>query len=240
VLDDECELKNLLATRGYLGSLNVPVGVLDLRWRSFEDYMADLPRKSRAEFRRQINRNNDAGTTIEIADDASDAGGRLLELLDDNARKHGGRPFACGPGFFAELTRNLGRQARIFTARKSGAVTGVLVVLVHKETVIPVAVGVDASAAGDYTYFRLCYYAPIADAVESGMRRMYYGRGMYELKLRRGCRLVDTWIYTRESGPRRIGAAAWFALASFWNRYKLSTEARRSLSGSSPGSPHES
>jgi predicted N-acyltransferase len=229
LLGDERELKELLEERGFLGCRNVPVGVLDLRWSTFDDYLSDLPGKSRVEFRRQIKRNSEGGTDIAITDVAPEAEERLSGLLDDNARKHGGRPFACNQPFFAELKRNMGAQARVFAARRGGAVTGVLVVLERNATAFAVAVGVDPATANDYTYFRLTYYSLIAHAIQSGTRRLYYGRGMYEVKVRRGCRLADTWIYPREPGLRRIGSAAWFAVASAWNRYKMPPGIRRSL-----------
>ena len=229
VLGVERELKDLLEARGYLGCRNTPVGVLDVRWNTFDDYLAELPRKRRGEFRRQINRNTEGGTVIEATGRVLGAEDRLLALLDSNARKHGGRPFACGKEFFAELERNMGAQARVFTARKDGVITGVLVMLERNATAFPVAVGIDPASPNDYTYFRLTYYSLIAHAIQAGTRRIYYGRGMYEVKVRRGCRLAATWIYTRESGLRRLGSAAWFVVASAWNRYNMPRVARRSL-----------
>jgi hypothetical protein len=96
--------------------------------------------------------------------------------------------------------------------------------------VFPFTVGVDYDVAGDdYTYFQLVYNSMIARAIDAGMRGIYYGRGMYSVKLRRGCRLTDTWIYSRESGPRRLASAPWFRVASMWNRYKLPSAARQLL-----------
>lgn len=226
----EQPLLSLLSERGYLRCRNVPVGVLDLKWRSFEDYLAHLPRKRRTEFRRQISRNREAANVIDLANSTCGVEERLQELIDENSRKHNGAPFALGRGFFCELKRNLGEQARIFTARKSGVVTAVCIMLVQNETAFPVAVGVDPQAADDdYSYFQVGYYAPIAQAIGSGIRRMYYGRGMYEIKVRRGCWLTGTWIYSRQSGKGRMASAAWFALASFWNSHKLPREVRPAL-----------
>jgi hypothetical protein len=52
---------------------------------------------------------------------------------------------------------------------------------------------------------------------------------MYDLKVRRGCWLARTWIYSRQSGLRGLATARWFALASAWNRRKLSPVALRAL-----------
>ena len=223
VLDDEPEMKALLRERRYLQCRNVPVAVLDLQWESFEDYLAHLPWKKRGEFRRQIRRNRQAGTTVHLMESSAGLENRLQELIDANSLKHNSIPFALGNGFFGELQRNLGRHVRIFTARKSGDLTAVCVLLERNDAAFAIAVGVDAAAAGDdCTYFQIGYYSLIADAMGSGMRRMFYGRGMYDIKVRRGCRLVDSWIYSRATGRGRILSAAWFAVVSFWNRRKRS------------------
>lgn len=232
LLDDEGELTGLLTKRGYLRCRNAPVAVLDVKWRSFDEYTADLPPRRRREFKRQTNRNRDAGNVIARVESTRGVEGRLLDLIDDNALKHNARPFPCGLGFFEALEAGLGEHARIFAARKAGAITAVTVMLVQCDAAFPVAVGVDYRVASDdYSYFQLTYNTLIAHAIESGIRRVYYGRGLYDVKVRRGCWLTDSWIYTRSSGSHRLASAAWFAVVSFWNRQKLSSEVRKSLIG---------
>ena len=229
VLDEEPELQRLLHQRGYLRCRNVPIAILDPKWDSFEGYMASLARKTRAEFQRQTNRNREAGCAVAIEEQPGDTEGRLLQLLDWNSEKHNGRPFSAGDGFFRELAHHLGTDVRVFTARKSGHVTGVVVVLLQGDSAFAIVAGVDPLAGSDdYTYFETVFNSPIAMALDSG-KRLYYGRGMYELKLRRGCRLMESWVYANPSGAKRVASAAWFRLASQWNWYKLPPAARIAL-----------
>jgi len=229
VLDEETQLKSLLAARGYLRCLNVPVAVLDLRWPSFDAYLAHVPRKTRFEFRRQINRHRDSGAVTCSATPAAAGHDHLLGLLDGNSLQHNAHPFPFGPAFFAELERNFGAGARIFTTRKAGVITAVSFMLIDRGIAFVPAIGVDRRlAARDYTYFQITYNAPIAAAIDAGLVRVYYGRGMYQLKLRRGCRLTGNSVYIRVKGPGRIPARCWFFIASLWNRYKLPGRARTS------------
>ncbi len=177
VLDDESELRALLEDRGYLRAANVPVAVLDLGFGSFEDYLAAFPSKKRIEFRRQMSRNRETGTVIEIARGAEGHEERFLSLLDSNAQKHGGVRFACTRELFAALGEHLGNESRIFTATKSGVVSAVSVMLIRNRTAFPIAVGVDLDSADDYTYFQVTYNSPIAHAIELGIRRMYLWTG---------------------------------------------------------------
>ena len=159
-------------------------------------------------------------------------GVRLLWLLSSNAGEHGDRASACGREVFPKLEHDVARRRRSSRrAPRDGVVAGVLVMLGRKARRRghrPVGIGF--TAPNKLT--RLpgsTYYSLIAHAIQAGTRRIYYGRGMYEVKVRRGCRLAATWIYTRESGLRRLGSAAWFVVASAWNRYSMPRVVRRSL-----------
>lgn len=231
VMDHERELTQQLRARDYLRCRNVPVAVLDIRWSTFDAYLEHLPPRARSEFRRQIKHNRAAGTVVDSATTMQGRERRVLELLDANARKHSRLDFALNERCFASFDAHMGARGRLFTATKADAVTAACLVLRQGTCAYAVAVGVDQDRAGDdYTYFHLTYNSTIADAIGSGVTRLYFGRGLYDVKLRRGCRLENTWVYSRASGARRIATAAWFMLASSWNRHKLPPRAQRRLS----------
>jgi predicted N-acyltransferase len=232
VLENQRALRRLLERRGYLACRNTPVALLDVAWRSYDEYLGGRPRRMRATIRHQATRSADAGAVVQLAsrDLPREDVSRLQALVDANARKHGGRPFTAGPPFFEALTANLRSHARVFTCRQDGATTGVCVVLVKGDTACPVVVGVDDERSrGAFTYFEVTYHAPIANAIHTGIRRMYYGRGLEDLKQRRGCTFIDTWVYVAAEGLRRPALRAWCALASEWNRRKLPARVRGAL-----------
>ena len=230
VLDAEVEARRLVETRRYLRCKGVPVAALDLPFASFDEYLESLPRAIRREIRRQIRRNGESGTTIGLLDEVGDAEGRLQALVDGNFRKYNGRPFALGRGFFAALRGAMGDHARIFVARKAGSITGVCLVLVQQDAAFPIAVGVDPEmASDDFTYFQVAYHAPIAHAIATGIRQMFYGRGMETMKMRRGCRFMGAWLYYQPSVARRPLAVAWFAAVSAWINLKSPSTVRRSV-----------
>jgi predicted N-acyltransferase len=235
LMDRERELARQLRERGYLRCANVPVAVLDVRWATFDAYLDDLPQRTRSEFRRQMKHNRSAGTSIDIAATTRTYDRRALELFDANQWKHSRLRFIFDERSFGSFDRHMPGRAQLFTATKGDLLTGACLVLKQGADAYAVAVGIDQARAGDdYTYFHLTYNSTIADAIASGVRRIYYGRGLYDVKLRRGCTLENTWLYSRASGAGRVATAAWFGLASFWNRLKLPPRARRLLSTPSP------
>lgn len=82
VLDEEVELRGLPAKRGRLTSRNVPVARLDVRWRSMEEYFAQMPRRRRRTIRRESRRNADAGVSIGMRASCAGLQDRVLELLE--------------------------------------------------------------------------------------------------------------------------------------------------------------
>ena len=68
-------------------------------------------------------------------------------------------------------------------------------------------IGLDA-ARGEFTYFTLAFYRPIADAIAAGVRRFYLGTLLYAMKVRRGCHVVPTRtiLYRGRSRTAAFGA----------------------------------
>ncbi len=220
-LDREAELRELLVQRGYLTSWNVPVAVMDVPWNSMDDYWAHLPAKRRREARRERRRNREGGTAVDISVSSPAEDARCRELLDAKARQYGAGGMAYGPEFLAELRANMGPSALRLTAWREGAISGVHLVLEQSEVLTAFAVGIDEGLGGeDFTYFELVYYSLIEHAIAQRTRRIDFGRGMLDVKVRRGCRLENASIHTRVSGWRRTPYRAWYNIASAWNGRK--------------------
>ncbi len=220
-LDREADLRALLERRGYLTSWNVPIAVMDVPWRSMDEYWEHLPAKRRREARRERRRNRESGTQVTVgsSDPAEDE--RCRELLDAKARQYGASGMAYGPTFLAELRANLNSRAPCLTARRDGAVSGANLVFGQGDALTAFAVGVDPKLGGDdFTYFELVYYSLIEHAITTGVRRIDFGRGMLDVKVRRGCRLENASIHTRVFGLPRVLYKAWYKVASAWNRRK--------------------
>lgn len=220
-LETETSLRALLEERGYLESRNVPIAVLEIPWQSIGEYFAHLPPKQRRECRRERRRNRDSGVVVEL-EAGPEGDGRFRALLDSNARQHGASGLVYRPELLQEMRANMGSDALLLAARKQAAISGVHLVLRHGPTLAAFAIGVDSEvSADDFTYFELGYYSLIEYAIEHGVERIDFGRGMTDIKRRRGCRLVRSSVYTRVSGASRPLYSAWYRFASAWNGRKL-------------------
>ena len=199
ILSNEAELTEVFSTRDYLCTPELPVCCLEIEWDSFAGYLLALksqhPRTER-NIRYEINQFRRSGITIERLEDPAGVCGRLHEVVDSHHRRLNGRPFPYRPEFFEQLKSRLGDKAIIYAAVTGERIVGVLVMLCSDEEASLPIVGIDPEYfRKDALYFNLVFNRPIRDAIEAGLRRVYYGRLVYDVKLWRGCRLVDSNIY---------------------------------------------
>jgi predicted N-acyltransferase len=226
VMDDETELMRLLANRKYRKAIDLPLAFLDIKWGSFSEYVDHLKtisKKARKVVKNEINRNQKEGVVIKPLKGPENHEDRLGELVNDNAYRHNQRPFMFRQGFFAKLKENLGKEARFYVSIKHDAITGVCILLVRNKIGYLPMVGVDHNkTANDFTYFNISFYKPISDAISEGITVLYFGRGMYELKARRGCSSKNVYTYYNPfDNVKDRAVRLWFALLSAWNRCKV-------------------
>ncbi len=226
VMDHESELIEMLNSRGYNKSVHIPLNFMDVRWSSFDGYLryvGGMSKKAKKSVRNEINRNRKEGTVIKELDVPDEYEERLYELLNIHSYKRNGRPFGFSRDFFHELKSNLGHDVVFYVSWKASLLTGVSVDLWRNGTLHGLMIGVDSSLPrNDYTYFNLAYYRQIMDAVLKQTRRLYYGRGAYEAKARRGFKTANLYIYYKTfSKTKNMIPKPWFVLLSTWNRYKL-------------------
>jgi hypothetical protein len=112
----------------------------------------------------------------------------------------------------------MGADAVIFIARKGCHITGTHILLKRGEIGHQNMVGVDHDLAGnDFTYFNIVFYRPITDAIAWGIKRLWLGVAMYDLKRRRGCKLSPAYHFYKSTRPLKNRLVApWFWLHSAW------------------------
>ena len=226
VTDDERELQQLLKKRRYSRAVHMPVNYIDIAWESFKEYRAHLKKESKnidKVIRNEMNRNENEGVTIRVLEGLGTYEGRLYELLNDHYCRHTHMPLMFRRGFLGKLKEALGEDAVFYVSFKEGVITGVCILLKGGKTGYLAMVGIDHEMAGnDFTYFNIAYYRPIMDAILNQTDRLYYGRGFYRLKAKRGCVTKKIYIYYKSlNGFRNIAARLWFAFISVWYHYIL-------------------
>jgi predicted N-acyltransferase len=203
VAETESSIAEVLVKRGYLRSRELPVACLELDsgWSCFSDFRRHLKKthpKTAKSLAREINLARRGGLVIEQLDKPAHLREHLHGLMNSHYFRLNQKPFPFRSEFFEQLKSRLDGRAVIYVARIEEELIGVTVTLWDDDAVYVPMIGVDpdrgrASAA----YFNLAYNRPIQDSLAAGHRRMYFGRLLYGLKARRGCRRLDMDLYFR-------------------------------------------
>ena len=226
VAESEIHLMKILKTRGYFYSIDLPFTYIDINWTSFQGYEKYISQKhpvTKKAIRRHIKKNRNAGVIIEQLQNIGDSQGRLLELLKMNHIKYNSTMFPLKSNYFNQIKENFGNSAVIYIAIKNGIIIGVNVELRKGNESFLSTIGIDhEQSQDDLTFFNLGYYEPIKYASESGIKRMYYGRGLYSTKIKRGCVSEDMFIFYK---PRykisKLSLKLWFSFHKQWMMHKL-------------------
>jgi predicted N-acyltransferase len=203
VAETEALIADVLAKRGYLRSREAPVACLELDpgWSCFGDFRRHLKKahpQTAKSLSREINLARRGGLVIEQLDEPAHLREQLHGLMNSHYVRLNRRPFPFRPEFFERLKSRLEGRAVIYVARLEQELIGVLVALRDDDAVYLPMIGVDpqrsrASAA----YFNLGYNRPIQDSLTAGHHRVYFGKLLYGMKARRGCRRLEMDLYFR-------------------------------------------
>ncbi len=174
--------------------------------------------------RHELNRNRKSGVVIKQLPKIDNYQERLIELLKMNHFKYNPTTFPLKPNYFQQIKENFGDNSIVYAAVKEGIITGVQVVLRKGENALLSNIGVDYEySKNDCTFFNLSYYEPIKNAAESNIKKIYYGRGLYETKIKRGCITEDMLIFYKPRNKiMNPIVKLWFAFHKRWMMKKLS------------------
>jgi len=195
---DKLLIKNL-PNFGYSKIALSRTAYLDIKWSSFDDYVANQPRRIRKRIRREIKKNREFGVIIEQNDDFHSLSPILSDLYSNLFLKYKGKKSPLHPLFFEKLNEYAKSNARVFTAKKNGKIIGFSLCLRHKKTLDSYIVGFDYNylTRTDYTYFNVSKYALIKAAIEEGIEKIHFRPATLTAKLGRGCKLERIYTFIK-------------------------------------------
>lgn len=188
-----------LADCGYTKIPSADMAYLDIKWSSFEEYLAHLSYGKRKTIRREIRQNSKHGITVVQQDDFYALSGVISDQYSNLFMQHMGRRSNLNPAFFEAVSEHAKGKTRLFVARKNDRVIGFALCLEHKSVMDAYIVGLDYEGLEktDFTYFNTYYYAPIRTAIEEGFKRIHFRSGSLGAKISRGCGLERTYLFMK-------------------------------------------
>ncbi len=214
-----------LRSRGYLETETLPTTILPVEWPDFDGYVEHLRRSSLSAactVRKEWGRARKQGVVIRRIPASQASATDLYHLAHGHYLQKNASEPAYTTDFFARLAPELGEDFLLFEARRNDVRTALLGVVRSGELAWVAWVGFEAvNRPRDFTYFNLVFYALAEYAPSAGIRRMLYGNGAYEAKLRRGCQLRRCSVFYRpHRSAWRAAARPFFVVHRAWHRRK--------------------
>ena len=171
-------------------------------WKSYDDYLASLASKYRANIRNGIFKPiEQAECTVEHFTGMAEMQHEVHALYKAVQLNAGFRPFELLPEYFPALQQAAGERFRCSVVKREGKMLGFLVTIADGETAIAFHVGFDRAAAADLPIYLRLLHAGIADAIGLGCKRISFGRTALEPKAALGAKPEPFSVLIRHRQP---------------------------------------
>jgi hypothetical protein len=161
---------------------------LDIQWASFDEYLKTLCARTRWSIRKEIRKCMENGIKIELVSEFGELAETLSNLSANLFRKWGKEKSPYDVVFYRRLNEFARDNTKLFVAKKNSEVVGFSCCFQQGDTLDLNHCGFNYEVLGktDFTYFNVCYYAPIRWAIENNIKKLFCARALPEAKKRRG------------------------------------------------------
>lgn len=182
----------------------------DVRWKTFDEYLAALPRNRRTSIRREraVFRSSYPNLRVTTLDQVAD---QLAPLYANLLEKYGGEAATeRAQRYLRHQAAHLADRSTVWVCEDSSGPVGFSLFYRFADGLYSRFVGFDYPRANSFEYFNLLFYEPLEYALAEGLRTVHFGISSEEGKLRRGATPQPLWsvLYRRDGFPEEVTRAA--------------------------------
>ncbi|HEX7665099.1 MAG TPA: GNAT family N-acetyltransferase [Polyangiaceae bacterium] len=192
---DDALWSSSCATAGLRRMPGQATALLDVRFRSLDDYLASLGASTRKDLRRKL-RARDA-LRVEWRSDIDEVLPRIVELYRATLANAEYRFEELTPDYFAGVMRESGGHALCATYWLGDTLIGFNLVLKNRDRLIDKFFGMDAALGRAHNLYYLSWLENVRFCIDNGIARYQSGQGLEREKLRLGSRLEPNFLWYR-------------------------------------------
>ncbi len=191
-----------LSQNGYHKIQSYPSSGINIRFKTFEEYLKNLSKASRKSLRRKFRQVASAEKIdLEIAHEAAGSLDAIYDLYLQTLKKSDFHFEEYTKDFFKNISQNMPREVKYFLWRINGRLVAFDLCLVSKDTMIDELVGLDYSVAYKYNLYFITFRDTVTWCIENGVKKYMCGTTAYEAKRRLGCAFTPLYIYVKHLNP---------------------------------------
>lgn len=181
---------------------SLPVAVLDLPFKSEEDYLASLSSATRKDIRRKLKAAS--GLRLEVRHSIEGLEDEIVSLYDETRHQSGldyGDLEKLSPTYFRDVMHALGDRGALMLYWLGDELLGFNLLLIGRDRVIDKFIGMRYPQAREHNLYVYSWMSNVRFCLERGIRQLQSGQTAYASKLRFGSRLDKTWVYFKHRNP---------------------------------------
>lgn len=221
-----------LEASGYRPALGFPIARLGIGWDGLDGYLAALKHKKRKNVRKLRAAFEVPRISVEVIDDYAPHAGRLAELWNQVAQRHGEYEHErLTPAYFTAMAEYLPGRSHVIAIRLDDDIVAFGLGLVGDEEYFGVAEGLDYAVRDAYQLYPNLFLEVIRVACELGMKTLNFGITTYDFKASLGAEL-EPMVYLLKAFKRPELSAAYADL--FATGIRQPTNLHRAFAGPAP------
>lgn len=187
-----------LLKKGFYKVASYPSVEIDIKFKSFDDYLKTLSRATRKDLKRKF-KHAEALAKIEL-EIADDIGGLLDEaygLYLETYSKSDVRFEKMPRDFLLCISKNMPGRVKYFLWRIDGKLAAFDLCLASEDVLIDEYIGMDYRLAHKYNLYFITFRDVMNWCMANGIKRYESGALTYEPKRRLGCRFIPLFVYVK-------------------------------------------
>jgi predicted N-acyltransferase len=181
-----------LRAAGYQAVTLPPNTCLEISWPTAAAYEASLPSRRRRELRRYRRRAQGAGVTLEALRLSSETEPTLRQLIGNVFQRHRA-PDPFVPDFLSRASAVLGSDFGLLAARQGQHLIGCITLVRCSNELTVEWLGLDYNRTPNTHTYHCLLSESVSRAIEMGVRRIWLGDTVYELKRDLGATLENRY-----------------------------------------------
>ncbi len=204
-LDEEMAVFSILEQQGFTRIPNLPTTELQIRWATFDEYLAAMRSNHRYTLRKRLRLAAESNLTSRFQIEFSGKAEQLMlqmSNVNDHAKEYNRQLLV--PDFYRGVSAALGRHCQVLEILQEQRLVAHALVIFDGKILRWLFFGREQGGVRDGAYF-LAVARIVGLAIEEGMELVDMGLTSYRSKTEFGARMVPLWMYLRIRGvPGRL------------------------------------
>jgi predicted N-acyltransferase len=195
---DYTQFMDYLIKKGFYKLAGYPSVEINMRFRTFEEYLKNLSHANRKSLRRKFRRAEklpkiDCRITNDLGELLDAAYGLYLQTFSKSEIHFE----EYTKDFLKNISKNMPNEVKYFLWSINGRLVAFNLCLASKDALVDEFLGLDYSVAYKYSVYFITWRDILTWCIENGIKKYESGALAYETKRRLGCKFVPVYIYVK-------------------------------------------